>query len=92
MGITIETLLPEEKIAIESSTDPYEINDVKKHLCSANGIELVTIEYKNDISETEYANKIIEFLRKKNIYIKTDTDDDVRKIRSKFWDWKEKKI
>ena len=92
LGITIETLLPEEKIAIESSTDPYEINDVKKHLCSANGIELVTIEYKNDISETEYANKIIEFLRKKNIYIKTDTDDDVRKIRSKFWDWKEKKI
>ena len=90
IGIPIEVLIPEERLAIEAQIYDEKIERVKKHLCSSAGVDLIKIPYKKSDSELEYAEKIKGIYKRKNIYIRTDTDSDIALIRKRYFEWKDK--
>ena len=67
IGIPIEVLIPEERLAIEAQIYDEKIERVKKHLCSSAGVDLIKIPYKKSDSELEYAEKIKGIYKRKNI-------------------------
>ena len=88
IGMPIETLIPEERFAIEAFEGNEKTERVKKHLCSSAGIDLIKAPYKKNDSELEYAERIKGIYKRKNLYIKSDTESDVVFVRKRYFEWK----
>ena len=44
--------------------------------------------YKKSDSELEYAERIKGIYKRKNLYIKSDTESDVVFVRKRYFEWK----
>ncbi len=88
IGIPLETLVPEEGIAIEAQADNEKVDRIKRHLCLSAGVKLLKIPFMKNDTESEYAERIKNELIKLNIFIKSDVETDVNYIRKRYFEWK----
>lgn len=88
LGIPLATYIPSEKLAIEwaNGTEQFEI--LKAHLCRQRNIRLLKVPFGKQESQTEYADKVKTAFRRGHIFITSDTEKDVAKIRSTFNEWR----
>ncbi|SHK10496.1 zinc-ribbon domain-containing protein [Hespellia stercorisuis] len=89
IGLKLETYLPELYLAIESSIptnqDGRDAAEIKKFICEKNHIDLVRIPYKQGMNEAECADKIKSSFRKHCCIIKSDSEQDVELLRTRFF-------
>lgn len=89
IGVCLETYIPELRLAIEMEgqtlTERRE-QQVKKHICSMNSLSYVLVK---DNAEMVMAEEVRCALRKKHIYIYSDTQQDLQMIRNNFYRWKD---
>lgn len=88
IGLSLETYIPEECLAIESKNKNENIEVVKEHLCKARNIKLIKLPYGARETEAEYAIKLKQALRKVHIFVSSDVNEDVVIIRKRFFDWR----
>lgn len=86
VGLSVETYIPELKLIIEHPDTSSNRSAVKKSICSSNGIEYFEIAESDPVA---IANRIKEILRKRHIFIKSDSDEDIQICRERFFAWKE---
>ena len=60
---------------------------VKEHLCKMNGITYYEVSANNRL---ELADKIKRIFREKNIYILSDSQEDIEQCKKAFLRWKDK--
>lgn len=60
---------------------------VKEHLCKMNGISYFEVSAKTRI---ELTDKIKKIFREKNIYILSDSQEDIEQCKKAFLRWKDK--
>lgn len=92
IGLPLVAYIPELRLAFESAPCKdgkmtYE-QKVKEFICEKQGIQLVHIPLGIGGKEEELAEGIKRGFRKKDIFIRSDTEADVREIRKRFFDWK----
>ncbi len=86
VGLSVETYIPELNLIIEHPDTRSNRSAVKKSICSLKGIDYF------EIAETEpvaMANRIKEVLRKRHIFIRSDSGEDIQICRERFFAWKE---
>ena len=87
IGIPLETYIPEEKLAIETSKPNDNILRLKQYLCKKRNIKLVYIAY-GRTDEISLLEKIKQVFRSVHIYINSDTEKDAENIKQRFYDWR----
>ena len=89
IGLTLETYLPQLRLAIESSIpttrEERDAIEIKQFICKKNNIELIRIPYKQGLDETECADKIKAIFAKYNCLITSDSEQDIELLRSRFY-------
>lgn len=88
IGISLETYIPEEKLAIESGNDSEGTERVKKHLCEQRGIRLIKIPYQPGGDEEAFASRVKRAFQNVHIFISSDTGQDTAFIRERFYEWR----
>lgn len=91
IGLPLETYMPDEKLAIETTVESEKIELLKEHMCKQKGIKLVKVPYKRNDDEAGFARKIKNVFRGVHIYISSDEEEDVAFIRKQFDEWRERK-
>lgn len=61
--------------------------DIREHLCKMNGISYFEVSANNRL---ELADKIKRIFREKNIYILTDSQEDIEQCKKAFLSWRDK--
>ena len=61
--------------------------DIREHLCKMNGISYFEVSANNRL---ELADKIKRIFREKNIYILTDSQEDIEQCKKAFLRWNDK--
>lgn len=90
IGLPLETYIPDMFSAIErvnKKTDNENERAVKEHLCKMNGISYFEVSAKTRI---ELADKIKKIFREKNIYILSNSQEDIEGCKKAFLRWKDK--
>ena len=89
IGLPVETYIPDMFSVIER-IDKRSGNEneraVKEHLCKMNGISYFKVSAKNHF---ELADKIKKIFQKKNIYILSNSQEDIEKCKRAFFKWKD---
>ena len=89
IGLPVETYIPDMFSVIER-IDKRSGNEneraVKEHLCKMNGISYFEVSAKNHY---ELADKIKKIFQKKNIYILSNSQEDIEKCKKAFFKWKD---
>ena len=91
IGIPLDIYVPEERVAINIGIQAEETEIIKQHICKKNSIKLVSLVFKESESEEEYALKVLKLLRSIHTFIKTNVDDDLRRIRTLYENFREEK-
>ena len=60
--------------------------DIREHLCKMNGISYLEVSANNRL---ELADKIKKIFQKKNIYILSNSQEDIEKCKKAFFKWKD---
>ena len=90
IGLPLETYIPDMLSAIErinKKTGNENERVVKEHLCKMNGITYFEVSANNRL---ELADKIKRIFREKNIYILSDSQEDIEQCKKAFLRWKDK--
>lgn len=90
IGLPLETYIPDMFSAIErvnKKTDNGNKRAVKEHLCKMNGISYFEVSANNRL---EPADKIKRIFREKNIYILSNSQEDIERCKKAFLRWKDK--
>lgn len=61
--------------------------DIREHLCKMNGISYFEVSANNRL---ELTDKIKRIFREKNIYILTDSQEDIEQCKKAFLSWRDK--
>lgn len=88
IGLPVETYIPELHIIIERVDNlPGNENKrtVKKHLCKMNGIAYFEIDVKDRV---ELANRIKQVFQYTNIFVFSDSEEDIVSCKEAFFKWK----
>ena len=88
IGLPMEAYIPEEKLAVESTSGAEQMERIKDHLCQQRNIRRVLVPYKENGDEDEYARKIKKVFQCVHIFIASDTEEDVAFIRKRFFEWR----
>ena len=91
LGIPLEVYIPDEGVTFEINPQSNMMGMLKEHLCDKRGIKIIKVHRKATESETEYAERVKDAFKKMHIFISSDTDEDVKYIRSRFMDWRKAK-
>ena len=89
IGLPLETYIPDmfsviERINKRSGNENERA--VKEHLCKMNGISYYEVSANNHY---ELADKIKKMFQKKNIYILSNSQEDIEKCKRAFFKWKD---
>ena len=90
IGLPLETYIPDMLSAIErinKKTGNENERVVKEHLCKMNGITYFDVSANNRL---ELADKIKRIFREKNIYILSNSQEDIEQCKKAFLRWKDK--
>ena len=90
IGLPLEAYIPDMFSAIErvnEKTGNENERAVKEHLCKMNGISYFEVSAKTRI---ELADKIKKIFREKNIYILSNSQEDIEGCKQAFYRWKDK--
>lgn len=87
IGIPLESYIPEEKLAIETTKPNENVIRLKQYLCKKRNIRLVYISY-GRTDEISLLEKIKQAFRSVHIYIYSDTEKDAVIIKQRFYDWR----
>ena len=90
IGLPLETYIPDMFFAIErvnEKTGNESERAVKEHLCKMNGISYFEVSANNRL---DLADKIKRIFREKNIYILSDSQEDIEQCKKAFLRWKDK--
>ena len=90
IGLPLETYIPDMLSTIErinKKTGNENERVVKEHLCKMNGITYFEVSAKNHL---ELADKIKKIFREKNIYILSNSQEDIEGCKQAFYRWKDK--
>lgn len=90
IGLPMETYIPDMLSAIErinKKTGNENERVVKEHLCKMNGIMYFEVSANNRL---DLADKIKRIFREKNIYILSDSQEDIEQCKKAFLRWKDK--
>lgn len=90
IGLPLETYIPDTLSAIErinKKTGNENERVVKEHLCKMNGITYFEVSANNQL---DLADKIKRIFREKNIYILSDSQEDIEQCKKAFLRWKDK--
>ena len=90
IGLPLETYIPDMLSAIErinKKTGNENERVVKEHLCKMNGITYFEVSANNRL---ELADKIKRIFREKNIYILSNSQEDIEQCKKAFLRWKDK--
>lgn len=90
IGLPLETYIPDMLSAIErinKKTGNENERVVKEHLCKMNGITYFEVSANNRL---DLADKIKRIFREKNIYILSDSQEDIEQCKKAFLRWKDK--
>lgn len=90
IGIPLEIYIPEERVAIETSTESKKIELLKNHLCEKRNIKRLLVPYEIGDDEITFAARIKKALHGVHIFITSDERQDIRVIRKKYFEWREK--
>ena len=60
--------------------------DIREHLCKMNGITYFEV---SDNNRLELVDKIKRIFREKNIYILSDSQEDIEQCKKAFLSWKD---
>ena len=60
--------------------------DIREHLCKMNGISYFEVSANNRL---ELADKIKSIFREKNIYILSNSQEDIEQCKKAFFKWKD---
>ena len=60
--------------------------DIREHLCKMNGISYFEVSANNRL---ELADKIKTIFREKNIYILSNSQEDIEQCKKAFFKWKD---
>ena len=90
IGLPLETYIPDMFSVIER-IDKRSGNEneraVKEHLCKMNGISYFEVSANNRL---DLADKIKRIFREQNIYILSDSQEDIEQCKKAFLRWKDK--
>ena len=89
IGLLVETYIPDifsviERMNKRSGNENERV--VKEHLCKMNGISYYEVSANNHY---ELADKIKKMFQKKNIYILSNSQEDIEKCKKAFFKWKD---
>ena len=88
IGLPLETYIPDMLSAIECVNKKADNERaVKEHLCKMNGISYFEVSANNRL---ELADKIKRIFREKNIYILSNSQEDIEQCKKAFLRWKDK--
>ncbi len=90
IGLPLKTYILDMFFAIErvnEKTGNESERAVKEHLCKMNGISYFEVSAKTCI---ELADKIKKIFREKNIYILSNSQEDIEGCKQAFYRWKDK--
>lgn len=88
IGLPLETYIPDMLSAIEYVNKKADNERaVKEHLCKMNGISYFEVSSNNRL---ELADKIKRIFREKNIYILSNSQEDIEQCKKAFLRWKDK--
>lgn len=89
IGLPVETYIPDMFSVIERINKRSENENeraVKEHLCKMNGISYFGVSAK---TRYELADKIKKIFQEKNIYILSNSQEDIEKCKKAFFKWKD---
>ncbi len=88
IGLPLETYIPDMLSAIECVNKKADNERaVKEHLCKMNGISYFEVSANNRL---DLADKIKRIFREKNIYILSNSQEDIEQCKKAFLRWKYK--
>ncbi len=88
IGLPLETYIPDMLSAIECVNKKADNERaVKEHLCKMNGISYFEVSANNRL---DLADKIKRIFREKNIYILSNSQEDIKQCKKAFLRWKYK--
>lgn len=90
IGLPVETYIPDMFSVIEhinKRSGNENERAVKEHLCKMNGISYFEVSSNNRL---ELADKIKIIFREKNIYILSNSQEDIEQCKKVFLRWKDK--
>lgn len=84
-GITIDTILPDLKLAVEMESEKKTLTKeqtVKQRVCEVCEYEYVLLKACD--SSREMAEQILEVLKRKYVYIVSNIDEDITQVQSAY--------
>ena len=84
---TLEDLREQEEQILVDQPDGIKANIKKEYLCKMNGITYFEVSANNRL---DLADKIKRIFREKNIYILSDSQEDIEQCKKVFLRWKDK--
>ena len=66
----------------------YMVSDTYVIHAAGRKLGVIKVPYKKNDSELEYAERIKGIYKRKNLYIKSDTESDVVFVRKRYFEWK----
>lgn len=88
IGISLDTYIPEERIAIEFTYASADTEELKQYICKKHGITLIKVPFNKEDTETAYLRKIKKCFQEAHIYISSDEEKDAEFIRKRFAEWR----
>ena len=88
LGISLDTYIPSEQVAIEVNSGSEDMEILKEHLCQQRGIKRIKLPMKTNETESSYLQRIKAAFQSVHIFITSDTEEDVRTIRKVFENWR----
>ena len=88
LGISLDTYIPSEQVAIEVNSGSEDMEILKEHLCQQRGIKRIKLPMKTNETESSYLQRIKAAFQSVHIFTTSDTEEDVRTIRKIFENWR----
>ena len=88
LGIPLDTYIPSEQVAIEVNIGSEDMEILKEHLCLQRGIKRIKLPMKSNETESSYLQRIKAVFQSVHIFITSDTEEDVRRIRNVYENWR----
>lgn len=88
LGISLDTYIPSEQVAIEVNSGSEDMEILKEHLCQQREIKRIKLPMKTNETESSYLQRIKAAFQSVHIFITSDTEEDVRTIRKVFENWR----
>ena len=93
IGLPLDTYMPDEGLAIDFTDKAKRgMDNIKKYICSKNGILYRHIPFLKDMTEIELAKRIKGVFRENHIFISSNEKEDTAQVRKLFYDWRNRTI